>query len=191
MKYIIDLTGDSDSEKIVKPPKKRARGESKLYTETGEPLRKSSNRQYLKTPVNNGITVKESPIEGKGLFATEDFSKGQVLCSYGGDLEFKVDVPRKNIPSTYIVELEKGGNGRVIVGDHEDGDVGLYANSVVPGEDDTNKLNAKLDTDTAVFMIEKGKWRARFAIKAKKEIPKGAEILVDYGKAYWKNFHVT
>jgi hypothetical protein len=80
--------------------------------------------------------------------------------------------------------LEQGRNYKLF-GDGIDGDVGHLANSVHPDNKNVFK-NAKFDLQSAKSKKEFFGTRARFNIIATKNIIEGEEIIVNYGKNYWK-----
>jgi hypothetical protein len=120
------------------------------------------------------------PQAGMGLFAGQDISAGQLLCYYGGSLVDPVDA--KYLDPSYIVEFELG-KGFKLVGDQEDNDLGIYANSVHP---DNPSLSANARFDLRGKQYTAGMKRGRFPVKATRNIAAGEEIIVDYGKSYWK-----
>jgi hypothetical protein len=90
---------------------------------------------------------------------------------------------------SYIVDLIKGTNNFILIGDNDDGDVGMYINSILPG-DAVNKVNVEFDTRNRIFYKEPDSnvQRGRFLIKTTKDIMKGQELIGKYGhnQGYWK-----
>ena len=129
------------------------------------------------------VRVAKSRIEGggNGLFATEFIPKGSLVCTYGGEL---IDPQEAQYVSPiYTVNFELG-KGLKLVGDGEGGDVGHYANAVHPLSKDL-KQNARFSLSHNHKQIFPNN-RGRFQIYAKEDIEVGDEIIVNYGKGYWK-----
>lgn len=123
---------------------------------------------------------------GKGLFAKEDIQRGNVICTYSGQLYYYTIA--KSVDPTYMVSFEFG-KGDKLAGDNDEGDLGHFANSIHPN-DPTMKQNASLDLNSRKFRkvtyISNDIKRGRFILTATKNIAKGEEIILDYGKGYWK-----
>jgi hypothetical protein len=77
------------------------------------------------------------------------------------------------------------GHGYKLIGDNQMGDMGHYINGIHPFEM-TSKLNKN-----AKFNLNKTKktlpnMRGYFYLVATKDIQAGEEIILDYGRGYWK-----
>lgn len=131
---------------------------------------------------NEKVFCDSSKIEGagRGLFAKQAIKKGEVVCTYGGQLVDGADAAYMD--PTFIVSWQPG-KGFKLLGDDIDGDLGHFANSIHP--DNQNIVqNAKFNLDTRhKKVLEYG--RARFDIVAKTDIAEGEEIIVNYGAFYW------
>jgi hypothetical protein len=69
------------------------------------------------------------PKAGTGLFAKQFIAKGAVFCTYGGRLVDPAEA--QYLDPTYTVAFEQG-KGFKLIGDNEDGDLGLFANAIQP-----------------------------------------------------------
>jgi hypothetical protein len=118
------------------------------------------------------------PDAGLGLFALEDIEKDSVICTYGGRLvdyeEAKYQDPE------YSVDFELG-KGMKLIGDAVGDDLGIYANAIHPNNKEV-KQNARFHIKSKVYLENK---RGRYDILARRDIAKGEEIIVSYGKFYW------
>eukprot|EP01039_Chlorochromonas_danica_P007686 gene7686-8493_t len=126
------------------------------------------------------VVVAPSKISGagNGLFAKEFIARNELICLYSGRLIDAVDC--KYVDPTYTVEFEYG-KGFKLLGDFEDGNPGMYANSIHP-KDPSVEQNARYDLGTKRFHRE---GRGCFSIMASKDIQPGEEIIVNYGQSYW------
>lgn len=86
-----------------------------------------NNRQKLTTTVtkeqlkNTGIEVKDSPIDGKGCYATRHFRKGQKIAEYAGERISRNEIKRRiegaqrihicAIDTYWAIDGSVGGNG--------------------------------------------------------------------------------
>jgi hypothetical protein len=128
----------------------------------------------------DALVVKPStlPDAGRGLFANQDFAKGQRITEYCGEL----------IDHKQALALRAEGKAqyvRVVEAQH----------SYIDGVKDPSKISsagwASMANDSekpnAVFdrVWEKSTARYRVFIKAKRAIANGEEIFVSYGKGYW------
>lgn len=116
------------------------------------------------------LFVKESTIKGAGLglFANEDIYIGENISRYWGNV---TDKSAFDINSVYLLSI---GKGRYIDAKDQLDCPARYAN---------DSLNAK--TTNAIFIHTS---RTYVYMVATKDIKKGEEIFVDYGKRYWKQF---
>ena len=121
------------------------------------------------------LFVKKSsiPNSGKGLFTKKFIPKGTRIVEYKGRISTWKDVKDEDGKNGYIFYVNRN---HVIDGKPYTKALARYANDArgltkVPGL--TNNADYVLDGLKAY-------------IEAKKDIPAGAEILVDYGKDYWK-----
>lgn len=130
---------------------------------------------------SNMLYVKKSniPGAGKGLFVARDFKKGEIITEYEGEkLTWKQCEERNQLKA----DNERGAYYFYINRNHcVDAEytlwaLGRYANDAAGmGRVEGLRNNAK-------YEIIKGKPY----IVATRNIKKGAEVFVGYGKAYWK-----
>lgn len=125
------------------------------------------------------VAASRIPSAGKGLFAKQPIRKGEDICFYSGRLIDSTDCKFED-PS-YVVEFELG-RGFKLVGDFADQAPGIYANSVHPENDDVTQ-NARFVLSSKQ-VLQAG--RGRFPLRAIKDIACKEEIIVNYGKNYWK-----
>ena len=120
------------------------------------------------------LKVKTStiPNSGKGLFVTVDVPKGAIITEYIGDRTTWSHV-EDDADNPYIYYID---DDNVIDASNNLDSFGRYANDAAGLTKITGlKNNAEYEEkDNRVF------------IKAKYNIPAGAEIFVAYGKDYWK-----
>ncbi len=120
------------------------------------------------------VEVKESnlPGAGKGLFAKELIPKGSRIVEYKG-----------KITTWKEVNDDDGNNGYIYyVKRHHVIDASRHASSLARYANDARGLQRiKGITNNAAY-VEDG---LKVYIESKKNIPRGAEILVEYGKEYW------
>ncbi|MBT1703839.1 SET domain-containing protein [Chryseosolibacter indicus] len=121
------------------------------------------------------LFVKKStiPNSGKGLFTKKFIPKGTRIVEYKGRISSWKDVKDEDGKNGYIFYVNRN---HVIDGKPYAKALARYANDAngltkVPGL--VNNCDYVLDGLKAY-------------IEAKKDIPAGAEIFVDYGKDYWK-----
>ncbi len=120
------------------------------------------------------LKVKTSiiPNAGKGLFVTVDVPKGTIITEYLGQRTHWAAV-ENDVDNSYIYYID---DENVINGATSTQSFGRYANDAagltkVPGL----KNNAEYyEHENRVF------------IKAKTHLPAGSEVLVSYGRDYWK-----
>src|SRR5205085_7901725 len=74
------------------------------------------------------------------------------------------------------------GKGSKLIGDAVLNDLGIYANAIHPLNSEV-KQNARFHISSKVYLPDR---RGRFDIVARKDIEIGEEVIVDYGKFYWK-----
>ena len=118
--------------------------------------------------------VKDStlPGAGKGLFAKESIPKGSRIVEYKGKITTWKDVDNSDGNNGYIYYVKKS---HVIDASRRTSALARYAN------DAKGLRKVKGITNNAEY-VEVG---LNVYIEAKKDIPAGAEILVEYGKEYW------
>lgn len=134
------------------------------------------------------------PNGGTGLFAKVDIPRGTLICTYAGRLYDSTEAVYRD--PTYMVNFELG-KGFKLDGDGDDGDIGHFANAT-----QTNDEGIADPPQNARFcMRTKKQWivvnpqsgetylRGRFDLIAKRDIKAGDEIILDYGKGYWKTMH--
>jgi len=132
-------------------------------------------KQYKEISKNgNFLHVKRSiiPGAGQGLFTKKHIRKGTRISEYKGRITTWKDMNHKNGGNPYIFYVNKD---HVIDAWHFKKAKARYAN------DAKGLKRIKGITNNAKY-IHDGK---RVFLEAKKDIPPGSEILVDYGKEYW------
>lgn len=122
-----------------------------------------------------GLAIKSSTIAGagKGLFAARDLPKG-FLIPYEGILMSKKEVDRKypgDVTAQYVVCASKK---TCYDASSTQAGYGRWANHASKGPN--AQWFKKRDTSSGILKIY---------IKLKRDVPKGTEILVDYGDDYW------
>lgn len=123
------------------------------------------------------LYIKKSglPNAGKGLFTKKFIPKGTRIAEYTGRITTWKDVEDKDSvgENMYIFYVTRN---RVI-------DAAPYKKVLARYANDARGLTrVKGITNNAEYEIEKG----RVFIDAKKDIPAGGEIFVDYGREYWQ-----
>jgi hypothetical protein len=120
------------------------------------------------------VDVAESriPGSGKGLFAKDHFKRGQVIMQVTGPRYSPTEVEELHNENDYLLELNDGSGDCIEVtgGARYANDAkGIYS---IPGL--YNNAQFCSAEDHSMYLA------------ATRTIPKGEEILVNYGKAYWK-----
>jgi SET domain-containing protein len=120
------------------------------------------------------LVVKRSrlPRAGKGLFTKKFIPKGSRIVEYKGRITTWKEVP-KNGFNRYIFYVKKN---HVIDAEPYEKAIARYAN------DAGGLMRNKGVTNNATYEQD----GLRIFITARKDIPAGSEILVDYGKEYWQ-----
>lgn len=121
------------------------------------------------------LVVKKSklPGAGKGLFTKKFIPKGTKIVEYKG-----------RISTWKEVDHQKGDNGYIfyVKRDHVI-DAAPYKKALARFANDARGINkVKGITNNSEYK----EFGLRVFIVANKDIPAGSEILVDYGKDYWK-----
>jgi len=120
------------------------------------------------------LRVKRSslPDAGKGLFTTKAIKKGTRIIEYKG-----------RVTTWSEVDHSKGSNGYILyVKRHHVIDARPYKKAKGRFANDARGIKKIKGLVNNADYVEDG---LRVYIEAKKNIPAGAEILVDYGKEYW------
>lgn len=122
-----------------------------------------------------GLKVQHFPEKGRGVSATRNFSKGEFVVEYSGDLiDVKIAKEREN---KYAMDLSKGcymyyfrANNRqyCIDATSETGRLGRLVNH--------SRVTPNLQTKVVVFRD-----KPRLILVAKRDIEAGEELLYDYG----------
>jgi SET domain-containing protein len=120
------------------------------------------------------LEIKKSvlPGAGKGLFAKELIPKGSRIVEYKGKVTTWKDVDDNDGANVYIYYVKRH---HVIDASRHTSVLARYAN------DARGLQRIKGITNNAEY-VEVG---LRVFIESSKDIPAGAEILVEYGKEYW------
>jgi SET domain-containing protein len=120
------------------------------------------------------IEVKESvlPGAGKGLFAKEFIPKGTRIVEYKGKITNWKEVDDNDGNNGYIYYVKRH---HVIDANRHPSALARYAN-------DARGLCRVKGVKNNAGYTEEG---LRVFIEARKDIPAGTEILVEYGKEYW------
>jgi uncharacterized protein len=121
------------------------------------------------------LYVKKSTIpgSGKGLFTKKFISKGTRIVEYKGKRSTWKEVKDEDGKNGYIFFINRN---HVIDGKPNLKALARYAN------DARGIVRIKGLTNNADYVID----GIKAYIEAKKDIPSGSEIFVDYGKEYWK-----
>ncbi|MBK5272514.1 MAG: SET domain-containing protein [Bacteroidia bacterium] len=126
------------------------------------------------TLAENKLVVKRSRLAGagKGLFTKVFIPKGSLIIEYKGTITTWKEVDHKKGDNVYIYYIKKT---HVIDAHPHPEELARYANDArglkkIKGM--VNNAEYK-EIGLKVFLV------------AKKDIPAGSEILVDYGKEYW------
>jgi len=146
--------------------------------------------QHLSKKYNVRIAPTTLPIQGKGLFATNNttnnaivFKPNQTIISYNGELITDMDLKERygELNAPYAVSIDRGKNRNMIEDAACQRSTGSFANHKPP-----SKANAKLSLSQST---------GRVILKATKNIRNGKEIFVSYGNLYKMNepdvFHTT
>lgn len=120
------------------------------------------------------LVVREStlPGSGKGLFTKTFILKGTRIIEYKGKITTWKDVDHQNGTNSYIYFVTKE---HVIDGLPFENEKARYVN------DARGLTKVKGITNNCQY-VEDG---LKIFVEAKKNIPAGSELLVDYGKEYW------
>lgn len=118
------------------------------------------------------VKVSTLPNAGKGLFAKEFIPKGSRIVEYKGKITTWKEVDDNDGMNGYIYYVKRH---HVIDASRHTGALARYAN------DARGLQRVKGITNNAEY-TEDG---LKVYIESKKDIPAGAEILVEYGKEYW------
>jgi uncharacterized protein len=120
------------------------------------------------------VEVKAStlPGAGKGLFAREIIPKGSRIVEYKGKITTWKEVNDNDGDNGYIYYVKRN---HVIDASRYSGALARYAN-------DARGLQRVKGIINNSEYVEDG---VKVYIEARKDIPAGAEILVEYGREYW------
>ncbi len=120
------------------------------------------------------VKVKKSvlPGAGKGLFAAEFIAKGSRIVEYTGEITTWKDVQHDEGKNGYIYYVK---HNHVI-------DAGRTKEALARYANDARGIGRVKGVTNNAEYIEDG---LQVFIQATKDIPAGAEILVQYGKEYW------
>lgn len=135
------------------------------------------------TPI--GVCVARSPVHGNGLFALRKFLRSERIIEYTGERITAREYARRYPTGFAMYGLELGGRPRIFIdaADPKLSNEARYAN-------DARKTglqnNAYFGTVGVARRGHVQKRRRRSYLYAARDILPGEEILVDYGKDYWR-----
>lgn len=120
-----------------------------------------------------GVEVKEiSPEKGRGVFTTETFKKGRVVCFYGGELITKQEGLQREthyaLGGNYLFYFNLGSKSHCIDANCDSGDVGRLINHSIT-DANLKPEAALIDNKATVYFV------------CKEDIQCGSELLYDYG----------
>lgn len=120
------------------------------------------------------LQVKKSsiPNAGLGLFARTSFRKGQTITEYKGRLQRWKDVKKEDGYNGYLLRVHRSWAINALPSKKT---FGRYANDAAGLE---RVVGAKNNAEYVVYGL-------RCYIEATRDIQKGEEILVGYGREYW------
>ena len=120
------------------------------------------------------VEVKESilPGAGKGLFAKEPIPKGTRIVEYKGKITTWKEVDDDDGNNGYIYYIKR----------HHVIDASRHTSALARYANDARGLQRLKGTTNNAEYVEDD---LKVYIESKKDIPAGAEILVEYGKEYW------
>lgn len=125
-------------------------------------------------PQKNLVIRKSTlPGAGKGLFTRRFIPKGTRIAEYKGKISTWKEVQHDEGSNAYIYYVNRN---HVIDAGSDKRSVARYAN-------DARGLQRVKGISNNALYTEEG---LRVFIEAKKDIPAGSEILVDYGREYWQ-----
>ena len=119
---------------------------------------------HLKSQAHLKIAKSTIPSAGEGLFVTTNVKKGARIAPYSGEV-----VSREPANTAYVLAAGK----KFIDASRTTSSAGRYAND---GRS-VRRNNSRYVVDAK---------RTTAAIAATKKIPAGGEVLVPYGRSYWK-----
>jgi SET domain-containing protein len=121
----------------------------------------------MKSKFAQGITIKQSEIDGKGCFATARFPKGHKIAEYVGEKISRREIARRlkgkrrihicGLDSYWAIDGSKSGNG-------------------------TQYINHSCEPNCYVKIV-----RGHILFFALRDIESGEEILLDYEESYHSN----
>jgi len=119
------------------------------------------------------IVVRRSRIHGKGVFAAAPIHEGERIIEYKGTITTWKEVDHDEGKNGYIFYVKR--NYVINAAPHPDA-LARYAN------DARGFTRMKGIVNNSEYEVVD----SRIYITAKKDIPAGSEILVEYGKEYWE-----
>ena len=119
------------------------------------------------------VKTSQLPDSGKGLFTTKAIAKGTRIVEYKGRRSKWKDVRDEDGKNGYIFYINRNN---VIEALPTKSALARYAN------DARGLTKIKGIINNADYVVD----GLKAYIESKRDIPAGAEILVDYGKDYWK-----
>lgn len=118
------------------------------------------------------IKLSQLPNAGKGLFATDFIPKNTRIVEYKGKITTWKEVDDNDGNNGYIYYVKRN---HVI-------DASSYPSALARYANDAKGLQRVKGIKNNAEYVEEG---LKVFIEAKKDIPAGEEILVEYGKEYW------
>lgn len=113
------------------------------------------------------IRLGDSPIHGRGMFATRDIQKGEIIEEVPVVLFARDDVKQGTIIRDYDIEYTDGVHSAMMLG---------YG--AVYNHSDDNSADWTFRDDKTLI------------VKANRPIKKGNEIFVSYGAGYWNHRNI-
>ncbi len=113
------------------------------------------------------IRLGDSPVHGRGMFATRDIQKGEVIEEVPVVLFVRDDVKQGTIIRDYDIEYTDGVHSAMMLG---------YG--AVYNHSDDNSADWTFRDDKTLI------------VKANRSIKKGDEIFVSYGAGYWNHRNI-
>lgn len=157
----------------------------------------------LATITDNHVFVKQStiPNAGFGLFARKNIKEGALITEYGGRMITAQEIGNRDYIYEFPEKLVRIIRDSPGISREEkvkiDASIRRYKGTVLDARTNfrLSEMGRWINSDplqqnvVLIFLGEKnGEWKIGF--EAIREIKKGEEIFVDYGKKYWTNCRI-